>query len=384
MKGLFSVRCRVTGLNVEKLINEARKRGLVLKKARREQNRALTVELSPRDYGRFQSLAGDMGYEIGPAEPLGPLRLIRRLSRRAGLWTGICFASALLIWSLGYVWQIRVENAGPYAGEIRLFLEENAIRPGIRRSAVNLEALRESLEWRLPRVKWVRAEWAGVTLLLRVEEGTPPPVPETDDARMGDVVAAEDGVLKRLTVYAGTPAAKPGDLVKKGQVLIRGEERGKNGETVPVQARGEAVARAWITVRVRVPAVEYVSLPTGRSQERRILQTPAGSFCAASEDGYLICERTRTVLPVGGAWLPVFFTRETRTEVWLEKRERDADAVRAEAEDAALIALEKAAYPHEMVDKWLNCGMIEGDNMIVTATAEIEKDIGRRRLRNTP
>ena len=35
MKGLFSVRCRVTGLNVEKLINEARKRGLVLKKARR-------------------------------------------------------------------------------------------------------------------------------------------------------------------------------------------------------------------------------------------------------------------------------------------------------------------------------------------------------------
>jgi hypothetical protein len=45
-------------LNVEKLINEARKRGLVLKKARREQNRALTVELSPRDYGRFQSLPG--------------------------------------------------------------------------------------------------------------------------------------------------------------------------------------------------------------------------------------------------------------------------------------------------------------------------------------
>ena len=382
MKGLFSVRCRVTGLNVEKLINEARKRGLVLKKARREQNRALTGELSPQDCGAFQSLAGEMGYAAGPAEPLGMLRLIRRLSRRPGLWTGIFFASALLIWSLGYVWQISVENAGPYAGEIQLFLEENAIRPGVRRSAVNLEALREGLEWRLPKVKWVRAEWSGVTLCLRVEEGTPPP--EMDDARTGDVVAEEDGVLKRLTVYAGTPMAKPGDLVKKGQVLIRGEERGKNGETVSVRARGEAIARAWITVRLRVPAVEYVSLPTGRSQERRILQTPAGSFCAESEEDYLISERSRIGMPLGGAWLPVTLIWEERTEVWLEKRDRDADIVRAEAEDAALIALEKAAYPHEMVDKWLNCGMIEGDNMIVTVTAEIEKDIGRSRLRNTP
>ena len=41
-------------------------------------------------------------------------------------------------------------------------------------------------------------------------------------------------------------------------------------------------------------------------------------------------------------------------------------------------------YPHEMVDKWLNCGMIEGDNMIVAATAEIEREIGRVRTRNTP
>ncbi len=382
MKGLFSVRCRVTGLNVEKLVNEARKRGLIFRKARREQNRALTVDLSPRDYGALQALAGEMGYEIGPAEPLGLLKLFKRFSRRAGLWTGIFFASALLVWSLGYIWQIRVENAGPYAGEIRLFLEENGIRPGVRRSAVDLEALREGLEWRLPKVKWVRAEWTGVALRLRVEEGTPPP--ELTDAGPGDVVAAEDGLLKRLIVYAGTPAAKPGDIVKKGQVLIRGEERSANGETVPVRARGEAVARAWITVRLRVPAVEYVSHPAGGSQERRVLQTPAGSFCADKEEDFLTCETEKTTLPLGGAWLPVTLTRERRTEVWLEKRQRDANAIYAEGEAAALNILEKTAYPHEMVDKWLNCGMIEGDNMIVTATAEIEKEIGQSRMRNTP
>ena len=382
MKGLFSLRFRIKGLNMEKLINEARKRGLTLQMARREENRAVTVEASPRDHRAFKALCREMGYEIGPAEPLGLLWIFDRLKRRAGLWAGVLIGTALVVWCLGYVWQIRVENAGSYAGEVALFLEENGIRPGIRRNAVDLNALREGLEWRLPKVKWVRAEWSGVALRLRIEEGTPPP--DQADLSPADVVAGEDGLLKRLTVYAGTPQARPGDLVREGQVLIRGEERGKSGETALVQARGEAVARAWITVRLRVPAVEYVSVPAGRRQERRVIQTPVGSYSAIEEEGYLVCETDRVSLPLGGAWIPVSVTREERTEVWLEKREREMDSVRAEGEEIAFAALEKAAYPHEIVDKWINCAMIEGDHMIVTATAEIEKDIGRGRPLNTP
>ena len=381
MNGLFAVRFRITGLNMEKLINEARKRGLTLQKARREENRVVTVESALRDYRALKALCQEMGYEAGPAEPLGLLRIFVRLKRRAGLWAGILIGTALMVWSLGYIWQVRVENAGPYAGEVRLFLEENGIRPGIRRSSVDLNALREGLEWRLPKVKWVRAEWAGVALRLRIEEGMPPP--DQGDLSPADVVAGEDGLLKRLTVYAGTPQARPGDLVREGQVLIRGEERGSNGETVPVQARGEASARAWITVRLRVPAVEYASIPAGRRQERRVIQTPVGSYCIKDEEAYLVCETERVSLPLGGAWIPVTVTKEERVEVWLEKREREMDSVRAEGEETAFAALEKAAYPHEIVDKWINCSMIEWDNMIVTATAEIEKDIGRR-AQNTP
>lgn len=382
MKGLFSVRFRITGLNAEKLINEARKRGLKLRGVRREENRALTVVSSSRDYRALAALCREMGYEAGPREPLGLLRFMERIKGRPGLWTGVCIGGLLVIWSLGYVWQVRVENAGAYAGEIRLYLEENGIRPGIRRSAVDLGAIRESLEWRLPQVKWIRAEWAGVALRLRVEEGTPPP--DREDPRASDVVAKEDGLLRRLTVYAGTPNVRPGDFVRKGQVLIRGEERGENGETVPVKARGEAAARAWITVRVQVPTVEYQSVPAGRRQERRILQTPAGSLCFQEEEAYLICETDRETVPLGGAWVPVSLTREKRTEIWLEKRERDTDSVCGEGEAAAWAALEKAAYPHEVVDKWIICAMIEGDTMIVTAAAEIEKDIGQSRAQDIP
>ena len=386
MKGpfsmLFSVRLRVTGLNVEKLINEARKRRMTLHRARREENRTLTVDLSPRDSRAFRELAREMGYETSAAEPQGALRLFERLKRRIWIGAGVLAGMALVIWSLGCVWKISVENAGPYEGEVRLYLEENGIKPGIRRNSIDLQALREGLEWRLPKIKWVRTAWAGTALILRIEEGTPPP--EKEDVQASDIVASEDGLLKRLTVYAGTPQARPGDLVRKGQVLIRGEERGANGALVPVRARGEAAASVWITVRLRVPAVEYVSVPAGRRQERRVIETPVGNYCAQEEDAYLICETDRANLPLAGVWIPVNLTREVRTEIWLEKQERDMELVCGEGEAAAWEALGKAAYPHEIVDKWINFSMIEGDNIIVTATAEIEKEIGRGQARNIP
>ena len=374
MIGLFSVRFRITGLNAEKLINEARKRGVRFRGVRRDKSRTLTVVISLRDSRTLSDLCREMGYEAGPMEPLGLLRGIEAIKRRPGLWTGVIIGMVLAVWSLGYVWQVRVENAGPYAGEIRLYLEENGIRPGIRRSAVDLQAIRDGLEWRLPKVKWIRAEWAGVALRLRVEEGTPPP--EKENPRASDIVAAEDGVIRRVTAYAGTPNVRPGDLVRKGQVLIRGEERGKNGETVPVKARGEAAARSWITVSIKVPAVEYLSMPAGKRQERQIIETPVGNYSAQAEEDYLICETERKTVALGGVWMPITLAREERTEIWLEKKEKEMDAVRAEAAAAAFSALEKAAYPYEIVDKWIICAMIEGDHMIMTAAAEVEKDIG--------
>ena len=72
---------------------------------------------------------------------------------------------------------------------------------------------------------------------MRLEQGVPPPETAVLTGH-ADVVAAEDGVIKRLTAFAGTPAVKEGDFVRAGQVLIEGQEMGK-----AVKARGEAAAR---------------------------------------------------------------------------------------------------------------------------------------------
>ena len=371
------VQFRVKGLSAEKLLNTVRQQGISFTRVKREKSRSLLLRCAQKDYEAFSSLAWEKGFEVSAAQPVGFLRLEKQLAKRIGLWAGALAAVGLLIWALGYVWEVRVENAGAYLGEVKTFLNELGIHPGIRRSGVHLSDLRDKLEWRLPKVKWVRAEWQGVSLVVRLEEGVPPPDVVSNEGT-GNIVAASDGLIQRVTAYAGTPAVKAGDFVKTGQTLIRGEERGKDGTAHPVQARGEVIARQWISVAARVPVMETASEPTGRKTVLRVIDTPFFSWQREKEPDYLTSDREKETLPLGGVWLPVWVVRETFTEVSLHPRRRDVEEAKREGAQTAIFALNQALINEETVDKWMKFDMIEGDAITVTATAEILKDIGRR------
>ena len=371
------VQFRIRGLSAEKLLNAARQQGISFSRVKREKSRSLLLRCSQKDYEAFRTMAQEKGFEVSEAQPVGFLRLEKRLAKRIGLWAGALIVLGLLIWALGYVWEVRVENAGAYLGEVRTFLDELGVRPGIRRSGVNLSDLRGKLEWRLPKVKWVRAEWQGVSLLVRLEEGVPPPEIASNEGT-GDVVAASDGLIQRVTTYAGTPAVKAGDFVKAGQTLIRGKERGKDGTAHSVRARGEVIARQWVSVVARVPMTETVSEPTGRKTVLRVIGTPFFSWRRQEEPSYLTSDREQAVVPLGGAWLPVWLVRDSFAEVSLHQQSRDLDEAKREGAQAAIFALNQALNNEETVDKWMKFDMIEGDTITVTATAEILRDIGRR------
>ncbi|MBO4925297.1 MAG: sporulation protein YqfD [Clostridia bacterium] len=373
---LKRVRFTVRGLNLERLMNEAGKRKIRFMRVAKKGNRTAEITCTEKDWRTLSALARKKGYETGEARPVGWLRWLRFLGARWGLLAGAVLGAVLTAFSLRFLWRVQIGNAGAYGADVRAFLEEKGIRPGMLRSEVDLSALREEMEWRWPAVQWVRAEWAGVTLRILLDEGVRAPQVETRGEN-GDVVAAEDGILLRLTVYAGTPAAKAGDLVRAGQVLIRGEERGRDGEAHPVKARGEAVARVWVAARCRMPLWEEKTLPTGKWQGRWVIETPFLSWSPREQPAYLTWDLETETLPLGGAWAPVRLRRETYWEAAAERTSRDAEETKRECAAAAMRLLAEAVSGDETVDKWINFSMIEGDAVRAEAVAEVRRDIGR-------
>lgn len=372
MKGF--VRLRLEGLGAEKLMNALWEKGIGVQGLRRSKNRGVELEAAEKDRQTIVRLAEEKGFQVKVLNLGWKQKLWEVLCRRWGLVAGILLGAALCIGAMEFVWQVEILQAGSYAGEVRLFLAEKGIRPGILQKDVDAEGLQEELMFRLPRVKWVWVKKEGAVLSIRLEEGV---AAQRQEDAPGPVVAVQDGILERLTVFSGTPVCKAGDSVKKGQVLILGEETGPDGEKVPVRARGEAVALVQVQSSVRLPTREMIAVPTGRQAERWLFQTPFGVYTYTEEPAFLMADRQYDRYPLPGVWLPVTLIRETFVECSGEWTERKTEDIFREGQKAAEEALIRAWPAAQNVDKSVKFSMIERGNVSVTAFAVLPMDIAQ-------
>ena len=345
------VTCRftLTGLNLERFMNTLQKEGVPLLSARRTGARTLECTCYLRDQPRVRQRAGEKGWRVQRARPAQLAALWAALKKRPGALLGAALALAAALVLSQFVWRVEINGAGPYRADIAAYLEEAGYVPGARRDALD-------------------------TSVVDVTRGVP--MPELPSAQPGDVVALRDGIVESVRVYAGTAAVQAGDAVRAGQVLIRGEERGADGATVPVAARGAVIARCWLTHTVEMSMLEIHSEETGREAAVQQIVTPWFSLPAEPETpDFLASNAYITQTPVVGCFFPVWRRATVLREVSLEYVRRPEGEVRAEAGQAALDRLKTLLYGYEIIDKWVDYCMIEDDTLAATATAEWLMDI---------
>lgn len=118
-------------------------------------------------------------------------------------------AFLVLLWGLtSCLWFVRVTGAGPYAGEVARILQAHEIRPGRLRYTLDVAALQRDLHSQLTGLAWVGVEVSGVYLTVSCVQAEPADEAQADGP--ADLVAARDGVVRALRVYAGTPAGTGG------------------------------------------------------------------------------------------------------------------------------------------------------------------------------
>ena len=255
------------------------------------------------------------------------------------------------------------------------------MRPFVWKSSGDTAALRGALEWRYPKVAWVEVGWRGTALCVRLVEGTPKGN-TVDWHGSRDVVASRDGVIVSVVPVAGTARCKPGDVVRKGQVLIAGEER-DGAETVrPVSARGTVMARVWDGATVRVSLREKQTEYTGKKLLRQTVRSPWFDLWGMEEDTFAQADIHAEELPLGGLFFPLWVRREECLEARITTQMRDLDEAKAEAGLAALRALaRRVGYGEVFVDKWVDYCMIEDEILEASAVGERRIDIGQARER---
>ena len=374
----WSIEFTAEGLNIARFLRMVGDAGLRLDNLRWIAPRKINASVREADYPVLQEIALRGGWQITPGSRKGTGKAAEWLRKRWMLAGAILCGGLALLVASRVMWSVQIVDAGSYEADIRAAVVEMGIAPPMLRHQVDIGELRDALQWRYPRIAWFECGWRGTALVIRPAEGS---IPRTDEAASDccDVIALRDGVIHRIVTEVGTPVVAPGDIVRAGEVLIRGEERTFDGGVRPVAAMGSVIARVWRGASVRMPVTEVITEYTGREELVHTIRTPWFDLWPMPDSSFAHYDTAVSEMAFGGIFLPMTWHTERRMEAEFTQIKRDQAALEAEAYDAAVRKLhEKLASDESLIDIWGNCSMIDDENLLSLVFGEIHAEIGKQ------
>ena len=239
------------------------------------------------------------------------------------------------------------------------------------KSDLDAEALQGELAAADGDCSFVGARLQGVRLHIELAAAVAEPeLYELDGGR--DLVAGCDGVVESVRVLSGAAAVAPGDVVRRGQTLIRGEERVTKEETRSIAALGDVTVRTWTQGEAAAPIRRTVWRDTGRKSVSAELRLWDFSRPLTGKEEYARFRAKTETLPVGGMFLPLEIVRTTRWETEPRPEASDPNALER---NLTLLARAQALSmrpetPCEIAREWTEKQTDADGNLRVRAVVE--------------
>lgn len=370
---------RIRGLMPEKLIERARALGVDFRSIEPLGDHEIVVGVGAADAEKLRSLCRRYAIPCEVVSRRGRSALREWLKRRWTLAFGLLIGLVACWAFLAHIWLIDIRFIGDNAQtgdarQVAAALLDLDIRPGISR-VVDTKLLSEELTARCEGLSYVGVRAEGVRLLIEVApESASPEVYALDDAR--DLYADRSGIVVSLNVESGTVCVRPGDTVRRGQVVIRGEERSADDATRSIAALGEVIVRAWFEGSAEGPLTAVKTEYTGRRASSSTLVTPWFSLPVTRSGGFGHEAVVTDTLPIGGLYLPVRIERVTRLETRERREKVDRAALEAKLSalalsDARCRLCAEGPEAYEITRSWTRVQRTGKDALRVSAVCEI-------------
>jgi len=379
MRGEVTVRVRC--LMPEKLIDRATAQGARFADMQLAEDNALVVHCDAQSARMLLNLCRRFNLEARIIRLRGFSALRRFVRQRATVALGIACAVVLSAFFLTRLWIVDIAFIGELAASgnpqaLYRSLETLGVHPGIDRS-IDTGLLAQRLLAQTERYSYASARLQGVRLLVEAAPEVPAPVLYDVNAAR-DLVCAREGIVVSAVVRSGIPCVKPGDAVRRGQVLIRGEEQASKDETRPIGALGEVIVRSWFSGEARLPLTQTSTVDTGRRSTGARLVLPGHEWPIAEARVYPSQRTERDYLPIGGLFIPLEIERFTNVEILRPDAETPLEILRARAGALSLANAQAALFregPRKYIpgDSWVDYEMID-DVLVARAVIEIQSD----------
>ena len=233
----------VKALKVEKILNAVWNKNIPVNRVIKLDLTTIMLDIDYSNYNKVLTIIKKYKGKVRIISRNGWIFRLISLRKRISLVLGVFIFFGVIYILSNYIWFIDIEtkeNLSPF--EVRRELESIGIRPGLKKSYINVYEIERKMQTINDQIMWIRTRIEGSTLHLVIEEKINPPSTEIKESN--SVVAECDGEVKRVYTYSGNPAVAPGDIVKEGDILIY-PVQGREGFEVETKPKGKIIANTF-------------------------------------------------------------------------------------------------------------------------------------------
>ena len=333
------VRIRAKGFSAERFMNMAAFRGVYLWDIAYE-GAAVTLKAAGGSLDILEACAQKTGCSMEVLGWGGLPAFLRRFRRRQ-VWSAglLLFAAGLYLLS-SFIWTVRVEgNERLETAELLSACEDLGVKPGVWKRGVDTAEITNRLLVQFSDISWVSVSIKGTDVTIKLAE-TIEKAERIDRETPCDIVASADGVIVQITAERGTPKVKPGDVVKKGDVLISSELliglEGEEQHTEYTAAEGAVTARIWQRLTEELP-LQYEEIQySGVEKENHSIVFSEKELDIIHPDGAGQWEKTllsEQPLALGDFELPLHLKKEIWKEYEILEKTRTLEEAKSILEE---------------------------------------------------
>ena len=339
----------------------------------------VTFRIRRKDYVAIRQYAQKQGISISLLQKSGLYWSFRTAIGRHILMIGIILTAAAfwLISGRVFLFEVQGNNTVP----TKLILEaasDCGIRFGVSGREVRSEKMKNALLARVPQLQWAGINTYGSRAVITVRERNQE---EGLDHAPGvsSIIADRDGMIISCTVADGNPVVVPGQVVRKGQLLISGyTDCGLSIKAT--RAEGEVFARTRRDLTVKMPFNRVERTEQSAQNVKYSLQVGKKriNFYKGSgiSDAGCVKMYSKYVLTLpGGFSLPVVLIKETVIKWETAEAVPEEESVHAEMERFAEGYLRSQMIAGSIIQRQTAFG-IDGV-YVMTGQYECQEMIGR-------
>jgi len=259
----------VSGFSVERFINLASKKGIIIWDLKETQKGA-EMKVSVRSFKKLKVCSKKSQCHIKIKNRSGGPFIINKLKKRQLYIFGIIMFITLLYTLSSFVWLIEISgNERLKTKDIINFCETKGFYIGSYKNSINTVELKRELKNHFPEISWIAIELKGTKAIIQLRE-TLPKIKTIDISEPCNIIAKDDAIIESIVTKKGTPLVKKGDVVSKGDILVSGELIVKEDETGVLKnythSAAEIKARLTHKITASIPFEYSEKVYTGREK----------------------------------------------------------------------------------------------------------------------